>query len=386
MLLRVFAGDRGDFRRQQAHDDAVFIGGPRRAVKAQEGRARALFAAEAEAAVVETVNEPFKTDRHFHQLTAQRIDHAVDHRGRDQRFADGNVLAPLRAMLEQIVDSDSEIVVRVHQTCRSDDAVAVVVRVVGERQIELIAQRQQARHRGFRGAVHTDSAVFIEVHKAESLIHLIVNEGEIELVVLRDALPVFDAGAAQRVDAKLQARFLDSGHVDDLRQPFDKRLHQIFFLNTTARPGVIQRNTFHAFQAVRQQRVCAVFDHFGDVGIRRAAVRRVVFDAAVVRARRRRDDDAVSLRAAAFVVFKDGVRDRRRRRITVVVLHDDIDAVRRQHFQHGDKRRLGERVRIFTDVARPGDAVFGALFGNRLGDSQNVRLVKTVTGGAAAVA
>ncbi|CCK01638.1 hypothetical protein BN129_4445 [Cronobacter sakazakii 701] len=264
----------------------------------------------------------------------------------------------------------------------------VVVRVVRERQVELITQRQQTGHRRFRRAVHADCAVFIEVHKAESLIHLIVNDGEIELVVLRDALPVFDTGAAEWVDAELQARFLDSGHIDDFCKPLDKRLHQIFFLNAAARPGLVQRDALHLFQAVRQQFVSAVFDHFGDVGVCRAAVRFwVVFDAAIVRwVVRRGDDDAIGLRAAAFVMLKNGIRNRRRRRITVVLLHDDIDAVGGQHFQHGDNRRLGERVRIFTDITRPGDAVFRTLFGDRLGYRQNVRLVKTVARGAPTVA
>ncbi len=51
----------------------------------------------------------------------------------------------------------------------------VVVRVVGEGQVKLVTQRQQTRHRTFGGAIHTDRAVFIKVHKAEGLINLIVN-------------------------------------------------------------------------------------------------------------------------------------------------------------------------------------------------------------------
>ncbi len=32
-------------------------------------------------------------------------------------------------------------------------------------------QRQQTRHRTFGGAIHTDRAIFIKVHKAEGLIN-----------------------------------------------------------------------------------------------------------------------------------------------------------------------------------------------------------------------
>ena len=147
MLLRVFPGHRGDFHRQQAHDDAVFIGGPRRAVEAQEGGPGALFAAEAEAAIEQAVDKPLKAHRHFHQLAAQIVHHAVNHRGGDQRFTHRHLFAPLRTMLEQVVDRYRQVVVRVHQPRRGHNPVAVVIRVVSKRQIELIAQRQQAGHR-----------------------------------------------------------------------------------------------------------------------------------------------------------------------------------------------------------------------------------------------
>lgn len=84
-------------------------------------------------------------------------------------------------MLEQVIDRHRQVVVRIHQTCRSDDTVTVIIRVVSKRQIELITQCQQARHRTLGGAVHTDRTVFIEVHKAEGLIDLIVNDGQVEL-------------------------------------------------------------------------------------------------------------------------------------------------------------------------------------------------------------
>ena len=61
-------------------------------------------------------------------------------------------------------------------------------------------------------------------------------------------------------------------------------------------------------------------DPAGDVGVGRAAVRRVVLEAAVFgRIVRRRDDDAVGEPAgAAAVVDEDRVRDRRRRRVFAV--------------------------------------------------------------------
>ncbi|MNV12173.1 hypothetical protein D3C71_1027660 [compost metagenome] len=336
---------------------------------------------------MQTINEPFEAHRHFYQFTAQIVHHAVNHRGRDQRFTDGHLFAPLWTMLEQIVDRNGQVVVRIHQARRGDDTVTVVVGVVSKRQIELVTQGQQTGHRTLGGAVHTDGAVFVEVHKAEGLINLIVNDGQIQLVEFGNALPVFDTGAAERVHAQLQARFLNRGDINDIGQPFDKRLNQIHFFHMTGSHRGIQRNTFNAFQTVSQQRVGAVFDDFGDVGISRATVWRIVFDTTIFwRIVRRSDDDTVSLRAAFFVVHQNGVRDRRRWGIAVVFLHDNVNAVRGQHFQHRNECRFGQRMSVFTDIARTGHTIFGAFFRDGLGNGQNMRFVKAVARRAATVA
>ena len=201
---------------------------------------------------MQTVNKPFEAHRYFHQLAAQRLDHAVDHRGGNQRLTDSHLFAPLRTVLEQVVDRNGQIVVRVHQPGRSDDTVTVVIRVVRKRQIEFITQRQQARHRALGGAVHADRSVFVQVHKTEGLIDVIVHDGQIQLVVLGNAFPVFNTGAAQWIHAQLQTGFLDSGHIDDIRQPFHERLHQILLFHVAGGHGFIQRDAFHTVQTVSQ--------------------------------------------------------------------------------------------------------------------------------------
>ena len=79
---------------------------------------------------------------------------------------------------------------------------------------------------------------------------MIVHDGQIQLVVLCNALPVFNTGAAQRIHAQLQTGFLDGRHIDDIRQPFHERLNQILLFHVTGRHGGIQRDTFNAFQIV----------------------------------------------------------------------------------------------------------------------------------------
>lgn len=185
-------------------------------------------------------------------------------------------------MLEQVVNRDRRVVVRIHQPGWRHDTVTVIVRSLAKA-VELVTQRQQTGHSTLRGAVHADHAVFIEVHKAEGLINLIVNDSQVKLVERRNTFPVFDTGTAQRINAQFQARFLDSRHIDDIGQPFDKRLHQILLFHVTGCQCGIQRNAFHTFQAISQQRVRAIFNHFGHVGISRATVWRIVFDTAIFR-------------------------------------------------------------------------------------------------------
>ena len=283
-------------------------------------------------------------------------------------------------MLEQVIDRHCQVVVRIHQTRRGDDTVTVIVRIVGKGQIELVTQRQQSRHRAFGGAVHTDCAIFVEMHKAESLINVIVNDSQVQVVVLGNTLPVFDTGTAKRIDAQRQARFLDRRHVDDVGQSFNKRLNQVLLFYMTRCQRSIQRHTLHALQTISQQSVSPVFHHFGDVSICRTTVWRVVFNATIFRRIvGRRDHNAVSQRAAFFVVDQDSIRHGRGWRKAVIFLHDDVHAVRCQHFQYRDKSRFRQRVGILAHVARASDPVFRTFFSNRLSDSQNMRLVKTMT-------
>ena len=114
------------------------------------------------------------------------------------------------------------------------------------------------------------------MHKAEGLIDLIVNDGQVEVVILANALPVFDTGTAQRINAQRQARFLNRRHINDIGQPFHERLHQILLFHMTGCHRFVEGDTLHAFQAIGQQCVGTIFHHFSDVGISRATIWRIV--------------------------------------------------------------------------------------------------------------
>ncbi len=57
--------------------------------------------------------------------------------------------------------------VRVHQALQASHAMTVVVRVVGEGQSNLSRSASKPAIALSGGAIHTDRAIFIKVHKAE---------------------------------------------------------------------------------------------------------------------------------------------------------------------------------------------------------------------------
>ena len=138
----------------------------------------------------------------------------------------------------------------------------------------------------------------------------------------------------------------------------------------------IERHAFHAGIVAAQQFVRAILHPVGHVRVGRAAVGRIVFEAAVLRRIvRRRDDDAVGQTGlASAIVNNDGARNDRRRRHAIIALDDRFDAVGREHFERGALRGRGQRVRVLAHLKRAIGAVAAAVIANRLGDGENVRL------------
>src|SRR5206468_674692 len=146
-------------------------------------------------------------DRHFDEATTDGAGDAIDHAAADHRLADAGAGRPPRATLEEILDRDREIVIRVHQTGASrDNAVPVVIRVAGPRYVEALLHRDEAPHRVRRRAVHPDAAVPIHAHEAEGRIDLVAHDRQRNAVALGDHPPVRDAGPAEWIDAELELR------------------------------------------------------------------------------------------------------------------------------------------------------------------------------------
>ena len=137
-----------------------------------------------------------------------------------------------------------------------------------------------------------------------------------------------------------------------------------------------ERHALHSSIVSAQQFVGAILHPARHVGIGRAAVGRIVFEAAVLRRIvRRRDDDAIGETGfASAIVNEDGTRDDRRRRHAIVALDDRLDIFGGQNFQRGALRGRGQGVRVLAHVQRAVDAVAAAVIANGLRDGENVRL------------
>ncbi len=393
MSLRILAGHRQNFGRQQCQNETILVGGPDGAIFAQEGGARALFTTKAELAAVEAIHEPLEADRHLFQSAANLTGHPIDHGRGDQRLADGSISSPAGAVGKQILDRHRQIVVRVHQAGLGDDAVTVVVRVITKGDVELVFKGNQARHGERAGAVHPDLAIFIQGHEGEGRVDLVVHHLDVQAIGLGDDVPVGNAGAAQRIDTDLDARVLDGIHVQHVLQVIHVRGDIVVLDHERALEGLGERHPFHTGQTRFQNGVGTVLHPLGDLPFGGATVGRVVLEATIFRrVVGRSDHHAVGARCRlagpffARVVAQDGVGDDRGRGEAEASLNAGFNAVGRQHFDGAGKGGFGQGVGIHTDKQRASDAGLLAILHQRLGHRQNMGFGKGIVQGAATVA
>jgi hypothetical protein len=189
------------------------------------------------------------------------------------------------------------------------------------------------------------------------------------------------------IDAYFDARGADRLHVDDIGEVGDIGFNVIVTMNAGRFARAVVGDAFYAAQTVLEEAVGGALDGPRDIGIGRAAIGRVIFEAAVLgRIMRRRDHDAVGKTAvAALVGGEDGAGHHRRRRITVALVDHHLDAIGREYFQRARQSRLRQRVGVDADEQRTGDAAAVAMIADRLADRQDMRLVEGVVEGGAAM-
>ena len=152
--------------------------------------------------------------------------------------------------------------------------------------------------------------------------------------------------------------------------------------------GSAERYPLYHAVATGQQFARAAFDAGGEIGVRRTAVVRIVFEAAVGgRVVGRGDYNSVGqARAAALVPGQNGMGHGGRGRKAAPGLDPNLHAVGCQHFQSGAPGGFGQGVGVFAQKQGTGHALGPTHVAHGLGDGQNVRFVEAGVQRRAAVA
>ena len=254
---------------------------------------------------------------------------------------------------------------------------SVGVAVVGEGDPKPIFQFDEPCHGIGARWVHADLAVVIDGHEREGRIDHGVHDGDVELVDRVDRLPVRLGGAAERIHAQREAGAPDGRHVDDVLQIADIGQDEVVLVRAGGGDGLRVWQPSHPDVAVAQERVGPFLDPRRHVGVGRAAVRRVVLEAAVLgRVVRRRDDDAVRAMPgdATAVVHENRVRDDRCRGHALIALDDRVHPVGDEHLERRALSRLGQRVGVLPHVERAVDPLAAPVIADGLGDRGDMGL------------
>src|SRR5665811_1328591 len=166
--------------------------------------------------------------------------------------------------------------------------------VVGEGDIEFLAQTDQPFHRIGRGAIHSDLSVPIDGHESKRRIDGVVHHGRRDLVTLADGRPIMHGSAAQRIDSDPDAACANLLHIDNIGEVDHIGHDVIVSMNAGCLARTFQGNATYTVQLPFEEIVRSRFDPAGDIDIGRSAIRRIVFETTIVRRIvRRGDDDAV---------------------------------------------------------------------------------------------
>ena len=219
VLARILACSGRNLGGQQDHDQPILVSGPHRAVSAKKACSCALFSSEAAGAVDEARHKPLEANRDFTQLTAEFLYHTVNHAAAHHGFSNRNRRTPFGPMRHEITNGHGEVVVRVHQAGQwSDNPVAVGVGVVAERNLILIFQAHQPRHRIRAGTIHADFPVVVDSHERKSWVDGSVDDLNVQSMNRVNRVPVRKRCPTKRVYAQLEMAAANGVDVDDVAE------------------------------------------------------------------------------------------------------------------------------------------------------------------------
>ena len=261
----------------------------------------------------------------------------------------------------------------------------VVVGVAGEGDVEAILETDQALHGVGRGRIHANLTVPIDRHEPEGRIDDFVHDREIQTIALGNRAPIVNAGATQRIHAHADVGAANRIHIEHIAEIVDICIEKIVAVGRAGAQGLLVRNSAHALEAALQKRISPGFNPSRDVVVRRPAVGRVVFEAAIVgRVVRGRDDYAIRKACSApAVVGEYRVRNHRGGRVFVVLCKHDVHAVCSQHFERAGTGRHGQRMRVDAEEQRAAYILPLAVITDGLTDCQNMPFVERAFKGGA---
>src|ERR1700722_2037140 len=196
------------------------------------------------------------------------------------------------------------------------------------------------------------------------------------------------AGAAQRVDTHANLGITNDIHIQNGAEFLHIVLYEVMRVRRCGAPRLFERNSFDAGAAGLEQLIRPVLDPFGDVAVRRTAVRRVVLESTAIRriVRGCNDDTVGQTYGAAAVVIENGVRNGGSRCVFVTRRDHELDAVGGKHFERAGKGGRRQGVCIKAHEQRAIDVLLLAVFADGLADGQNMRFVESDVKRASAMA
>src|ERR1019366_2329018 len=101
--------------------------------------------------------------------------------------------------------------------------------------------------------------------------------------MLGDSSPIMDASSAKGINTQPELGIADDLHVNDVAEIGNVGAEVVAAVRRWGAQSLLVGNPFYPFEPGFQQSICLCLDPIGDDIVRRAAIRRIVFEAAVMR-------------------------------------------------------------------------------------------------------
>src|SRR5487761_7605 len=157
-------------------------------------------------------------------------------------------------MTEKISDSSGQIMVRIQQPgATRHDAVAVVIGITGEGNVELILEADQPRHGVRRRTVHADFTIPVESHETKGGINGGIYDSKRKAITLADAAPISQSRTAQRINSNFEICGADGLYINNGAEIIHVPGHVIMAMGRWSFNGLLVKRPPHFAKALFKQ-------------------------------------------------------------------------------------------------------------------------------------